>query len=101
MEPVWKGRRIFTSKWARQATTPQTNIPAYKLAHGYLWWISEYPYKGRNIRAYFASGNGGQLVLVIPDLDVVMAFYGSNYNDAGGRSRNIYVPQYILPAIEE
>jgi hypothetical protein len=40
--------------------------------------------------------------MVIPDLDLVMAFYAGNYNDVGGRkSQRVYVPNYILPAIEE
>ena len=55
---------------------------------------------GRNIRAYFASGNGGQIAMAIPDLDLVLGFYAGNYNDVGGATaRNIYVPKYILPAV--
>ncbi len=73
---------------------------ASKQSYGYLWWVIEYPYKGRNIRAFFADGNGGQVVMAIPELDLVMAFYAGNYNDVGGRTaKSLYVPQYILPAI--
>lgn len=68
--------------------------------YGYLWWIIEYPYKGRTVRAYFAAGNGGQIVMGIPDLDLVIAFYGGNYNDPSlFIPQNVYVPEYILPAV--
>jgi CubicO group peptidase (beta-lactamase class C family) len=57
------------------------------MKYGYLWWTIEYPYKGRTVRAYFASGNGGQEVLVVPELDMVIGCYGGNYADRGGDPR--------------
>ena len=98
---TWNGRRIFSTEWSRRATSPLYNLPDYKLDYGYLWWVKDYPYNGRYIRAYFASGNGGQIAMAIPDLDLVLGFYAGNYNDVGGATaRNIYVPKYILPAVD-
>ena len=98
----WNGRKIFTPEWSRRATaTLVTEIGGRKRQYGYLWWIVEYPYKGRTVRAYFAGGNGGQIVMGIPDLDLVIAFYGGNYNDPSAFiSQNVYVPEHILPAVE-
>lgn len=99
---TWNGRRIFSAEWSRRATTPAYGISAYKLDYGYLWWVKDYPYKGRTVRAYFASGNGGQIAMAIPEFDLALAFYAGNYNDGGGRTAtNVYVPQFILPAIEK
>jgi CubicO group peptidase (beta-lactamase class C family) len=100
---MWNGRRIFTPEWSRRATsTLVTEIGGRKRQYGYLWWINEYPYKGRTVRAYYAAGNGGQIVMAIPDLDLVMAFYGGSYNDVGGlKATGVYVPEYILPAIDK
>ena len=98
----WKGRRVFTADWSRRATTAQSALSPYKLNYGYLWWVIEYPFKGRTIRAYFASGNGGQVAMAVPDLDLVLGFYGGNYSDVGGRTaREVYVPKYIIPAVEK
>lgn len=95
---TWNGRRIFTTEWSRRSTSPQSTIGESK--YGYLWWIKDYSYKDRTVRAYYASGNGGNYVMAIPDLDLVMAFYAGSYNDAGGRkATDVYVPQYVLPAI--
>jgi len=67
---------------------------------GYLWWTTEYPFKGRRLRAYFASGNGGQEIVVVPDLDMVVASYGGNYSDrAGWLMIREYIPRFIMPAI--
>ena len=100
---TWNGRKIFTAEWSRRATaTSVTEIGGRKRQYGYLWWINEYPYKGRSVRAYFAAGNGGQIVMGVPDLDLVMAFYGGNYNDAAlFIPQNVYVPEHILPAVSE
>jgi CubicO group peptidase (beta-lactamase class C family) len=69
--------------------------------YGYLWWVTDYPYKDRTVRAFFAGGNGGQVVMSIPELDLVIAFYGGNYGDRGTLvPQRVYVPEYILPAID-
>jgi CubicO group peptidase (beta-lactamase class C family) len=99
---TWGGRRIFSEEWSRHAVERLVDFPSYELGYGYLWWVVDYPYRGRTVRGHFASGNGGQVVMAIPELDLVLAFYAGNYNDAGGRvSRKVYVPEFILPAVDE
>jgi CubicO group peptidase (beta-lactamase class C family) len=72
------------------------------LTYGYLWWVIEYPYKDRTVRAFFAGGNGGQGVMVIPELDLVIATYGGNYADRVGlHVQQDLIPEYILPAVRE
>jgi CubicO group peptidase (beta-lactamase class C family) len=99
---TWNGHRVFTEEWSREATTPRYAMPAYQLHYGYLWWIVDYPYRGGTVRAYFASGNGGQIAMAVPDLRLALAFYGGNYNAAGGRrATREYVPDFILPSLDE
>lgn len=99
---TWNGHKIYTPEWSKEATTPLYDLPNYKQSYGYLWWVTEFPYNGRNVKAYCAEGNGGQKVIVIPELDMVIAFYAGNYSDSGGwTSQRVYVPKYILPAVKE
>ena len=99
---VWKGHRVYSKEWSDLATRTHYDSEAYKFQYGYLWWGVEYPYQGRTIRAYFASGNGGQISMAIPELDLAMAFHAGNYNEAGGRrATREYVPQFILPAVHD
>jgi len=110
---TWNGRRVLTEEWSHRATSDVTRIDkttAYNWQtsrieigtrkYGYLWWVEDYPYQGRTVRAFFAGGNGGQIVMGIPELDLVIAFYGGNYSDrALFVPQWVYVPQYILPAV--
>ena len=95
---TWNGQQIVSHEWAHRATSPLENLR--KLQYGYLWWSITYPYKGKTVRAFFAGGNGGQLVMGIPDLDLVVAFYAGNYSDpVMYKIQEELVPKYILPAI--
>lgn len=48
-----------------------------------------------------ALGNGGQNVFVVPDLDLVVAVYASNYGDRVlFEIQNDLVPNQILPEVK-
>lgn len=96
----WKDRRIIAEDWARRSVSPLYALRAYH--YGYQWWVTEYPYGGRKVRAFFAGGNGGQVVMGVPELDLVIGFMGGNYSDpALFIPQRVYVPEHILPAVAE
>jgi CubicO group peptidase (beta-lactamase class C family) len=98
---VWHSKRIVSTDWIKRTTVPRYRMGRLT-SYGYLWWMIDYPYQGRTVQAYFASGNGGNEVMVIPALDMVVAVYGGNYNDwiAGWAMVKDLIPKYVLPAIE-
>lgn len=97
---TWRGRRILSADFVSRAAAPLHDLGS--IQYGLLWWNMEYPYNGRKVRAFFAGGNGGQVVMVVPELDLVVATYGGNYSDrAGLRVQQEYVPSFILPAVRE
>ncbi len=109
---TWHGKRLLAGDFVRQATAMQTHIDQRRPArqsgyiarkYGYLIWINDYPYKGRTIEAFFLAGNGGQIVMGVPTLDLAMAFYGGSYSDHAGTylAQDDYVPNFILPAVAE
>lgn len=57
----------------------------------------------RSYRAYQASGNGGQLLIVVPELDLAIVMTGGNYRMGGiwGRWRDDIVGGHIVPALRE
>jgi CubicO group peptidase (beta-lactamase class C family) len=97
----WEGRQIVSRDWARKSGAALRVLsPASGQTYGYLWNSYEYPYRGRKVHAYFPGGNGGQVYIGIPDLDLLIAFTGGNYADrVMFRSQREFVPDDILPAV--
>ncbi|HEX6576140.1 MAG TPA: serine hydrolase [Gemmatimonadaceae bacterium] len=108
---TWNGKRIVSGAWVRESLEARSGLSPLAeteflaksdVDYGYLWWSTPYKYKGKTIRAYYASGNGGQFSVLIPDLDLVVAGFGGNYNDRGGffLIKDV-IPRWIIPAIEK
>lgn len=95
---TWQGKRILSADWVRRSTAPSGELRG--LHYGYLWWGIDLPWRGEKLPAFYAAGNGGQVVIVVPKLDLVVAIFGGNYGD-----KVMYVPQekytpdHILPAV--
>jgi CubicO group peptidase (beta-lactamase class C family) len=95
---VWKGKRILDASYVKKAGTPRYAMSG--IHYGLGWWVVDYPFRGETVQGYFAGGNGGQVVMVIPKLDMVVTIFGANYQDAASFiPQRVYVPRYILPAV--
>jgi CubicO group peptidase (beta-lactamase class C family) len=98
-EGRWEGRQIVSREWVRTSSAALRRLSPVQ-TYGYLWNSVEYPYRGRKLHAYFAGGNGGQVYMGIPDLDLAIAFTGGNYADRVlFRVQRNFVPEDILPAV--
>ena len=97
---TWEGRRILSRDFVDRATAPLYHLA--QIYYGYNWWSEDFPYKNRTVRAVLAMGAGGQIVTVVPELDLVVAFFAGNYSSRSQRELgHIYVPRFILPAVRE
>jgi CubicO group peptidase (beta-lactamase class C family) len=97
---TWGGRRLLSTEFAKRSARDW--YESRGIRYGYLWWVMDYRYRDRTVRAFFAGGNGGQTVICIPELDLLVAFYGGNYSDAATlKPQREFVPQHILPAVLE
>jgi CubicO group peptidase (beta-lactamase class C family) len=78
---VVNGQRILPRSWIEQSWTPRTVSPWSGGRYGYGWFIGEAG--GHPVR--FAWGYGGQMVYVLPDLEltVVMTSDSSGARDNG------------------
>jgi len=97
---TWQGRRILSRDYVTRASSHLYHLRG--IYYGYLWWGIDFPYKNRTVHAFFAGGAGGQSVMVIPELDLIIATYAGNYSSKGtiNTSHNL-PPRYILPAVRE
>jgi CubicO group peptidase (beta-lactamase class C family) len=98
---TWHGHRVLDREFVARASAPLHDLNG--IQYGYLWWSIEVPYKERALRAFFAAGNGGQAVIVVPALDLVIAIYAGNYSDSPTaiHVQQDLAPTYILPAVRE
>jgi len=112
---VWHGRRIVAASWVKVSTSPHIDVsPAttglspddfgnfYGLGKdGYAWHLSDLKVGDRVYKDYEATGNGGQLLIVVPDADLVVVFTAGNFGQGGiwGRWRDNIVAAQIIPAI--
>lgn len=96
---TWQGRRILGRDFVARASSPLYHLR--NVTYGYLWWSIDYPYKDCTVHAFYAGGAGGQVVVVIPELDLVVATFAGNYTTRTGLRIQDLIPRYILPAVRE
>jgi CubicO group peptidase (beta-lactamase class C family) len=95
---TWDGRRILARDFVTRASSPLYRIG--QRGYGLAWWYYDLPYRNRTVRAFAALGNGGQNLFVIPDLELVIAVYASNYGTRVFFAiQDDIVPKQILPAV--
>jgi CubicO group peptidase (beta-lactamase class C family) len=65
----WDDRQVIPAEWVDESTRPYSTTNSVS-GYGYLWWTAA---PGRlPAGSYFAAGNGGQYVFVIPADDLVI-----------------------------
>jgi DNA-binding GntR family transcriptional regulator/CubicO group peptidase (beta-lactamase class C family) len=101
---VWNGHRIVSKHWVQESLTRHSVFePNGNLDHeyGYGWHIHHLKMGDRSYLYYEAGGNGGQFVLVVPELELVVGMNGGNYGEFPIWSK--WAPEmladYIIPAV--
>lgn len=101
---MWNGRQLVSAAWldesmrhhTRFANQPERGGHGY----GYLWWRRSEAVNGQLVDIVYASGNGGQFIAVVPELDVVAVFTGENYNANSEQLPFDAMRLYVLAAIK-
>ncbi len=95
----WNGKEIIPSAWIGKSTTVKVNVRE-NTDYGYLLWLKSFGSE-KKYAAYYMSGNGGQKVLAIPQLDLAVVITTTNY---GNRKAHDYTDElmdtYIVPTFE-
>ncbi len=75
----WNGNRIISERFIQKSTEPHAEVGMFDYEYGYLWWLSEFG-RDQKEKAYFMSGTGGNKIVVIPTLDLVVVLTSTYYN---------------------
>jgi CubicO group peptidase (beta-lactamase class C family) len=95
-EGRWDGEEVIPADYVEESTTPseyETNAEGH---YGWHWWVE--PARGHD--AYFARGYGGQVIHVVPELDLVTVVTA----DADAlipASTVSLVTQFVVPAVAD
>jgi len=79
---VWEGKQIVSAAWVKNSVTAQSRSGGDD--YGYGWWVSE--------ESYYASGRGGQKIMVVPSLNLIVV-------ETGGGFESDEIDQYLRAAL--
>lgn len=77
---VWDGKRILPEGWAKASISRSIETNEKPYGYGYQWWTIPRTEPGTH-DAYAAWGYGGQLLIVVPELELISVFTGWNIYD--------------------
>ena len=97
---VWAGQRVVSRQWTEQATRPLIALPDQENAgYGYQWWFLTIDFEGKEYECFLASGNGGNKIYVIRDLDLVVSIASAAYAQPYGHMRSHRALRDVLRAV--
>ena len=91
----WQGRRLLSEAWVAEASRPHVSTasessPDWQQGYGFQFWMSRHGYRG--------EGAHGQMCLVLPEQDAVIAFT-STTQDMQFLLDKVWL--HLLPAFDE
>ena len=87
----WDGQQIVSSKWVENATRKYADVDVDPhFGYGYHWFTAN------SMAGYAALGDHGQIILVIPEHDLVIV-------TTADTRESIFqlIEQYVLPAVQK
>ena len=99
---MWDGEQVISAEWVARSTAPTVSDirPAsdeQNDGYGYQWWVPRFEDDPTTV--YAGLGYGGQFLMVVPDLDIVLVFNSWNIHESPERSTFLALWERILPAV--
>ncbi|MFX0053211.1 MAG: serine hydrolase domain-containing protein, partial [Candidatus Hermodarchaeota archaeon] len=89
---VWKGEKIISKEWISNSTKTSFSLEL-DADYGYHWWIDR-----NDDTIFFASGWGGQRIIIIPKHNLVIIFTANLGNSI--TPYRMLIDRHIVPSIE-
>ncbi len=98
---VFNKRQILSTKWIQASLSKQIALPEKEEEYyGYLLWNKKYRYLDSSIEAFYASGNGGNKIVILKEIGVVIVVIATAYGEVYMHHQaDEIIEDYILPSI--
>jgi CubicO group peptidase (beta-lactamase class C family) len=73
---------VLDAAWVAESIRPHARIDD-STEYGYLWWLKDLSWRGKQVRVVYMSGNGGNKIGFVPQLDLAFAITSNNYGARG------------------
>ncbi len=94
-------KSIMPANWVASSLSHQLPIlDRFMEYYGYLLWNMTYAYPYEALEVYYASGNGGNRIVIFKDQPVVIVITARAYNQAYGNPQaDRMIKDYLIPAV--
>lgn len=112
---LWNGKRIVPASWIETSTSPviaispettgmtedMFNNTYFGGSQAYIWRVDSVLSNGKTYRTYEATGNGGQTLVIVPELELAVVTTGGNYRMGSiwGKWRQAIIGDHLIPAL--
>jgi CubicO group peptidase (beta-lactamase class C family) len=95
----WGGRQVVPADWLERSFRSYVAVDEIR-RYGYFWYVGDLPPGADRPTAHWvgAYGYGGQLLYVVPELEIVAVVTAGNYTDANQRMPPIGVVREVVLA---
>ena len=100
---IWGKNQIIDPDYIQslsKETFDLSNDNPYSDAYGMLWYKSHRTFGANKLDYIYAAGNGGNLLIVIPEKEMVIALTSSAYGPGIGHGRSYNIVGKILASIK-
>lgn len=96
---VWEGKTIVSPTWINEISKKRFDISKedpFADAYGYFWFFTTKEVNGKKYDCMYASGNGGNLLFIVPGENLVVSLTSSAYGQGYGHQRSHNIFTYLL-----
>jgi CubicO group peptidase (beta-lactamase class C family) len=102
---MWNGKQIVSADWIEKSTAPRFQAAGYfggTLFYGYQWWMGRSLSDGKEVKWVAAFGWGGQRIVIVPDLDLVMMTTAAQYGKPKeGLAAMDILANVVIPSVRD
>jgi CubicO group peptidase (beta-lactamase class C family) len=102
---AWNGKQIVSAAWIEQSIAPHFQAIGYfggLFFYGYNWWLGRTLSEGKEVAWVAAVGLGGQRIVIVPAIDLVMMVTSGMYtNPRQGNATLDILSSIVMPAVHD